>query len=64
VYVSQDGKTWGSPAAKGTLVPTPDEKTLLFDRPREARYVRFVATEGFQRQRFASVAELGIIPGE
>lgn len=64
VYLSPDGATWGEPAAKGTLPPNPDEKTLLFPSPHEARYVRFVATEGYQRQRFAAIAELSIISEE
>jgi hypothetical protein len=63
-YASDDGKTWGMPVAKGFFSRTADEKTVLLAQPCTARYVRFVALRGFEGQKWASMAELKLVPVE
>ena len=60
-YISDDGQTWGDPIAKGVLKVDYSEKRILFEKTHEARYVRFVATKGIEKQPYASLAELDII---
>ena len=61
-YVSEDGKNWGQPAAKGTFSIDEDmEQVIAFDRPHHGRFVRLVALSGFNGQAFAAVAELDVI---
>jgi hypothetical protein len=63
-YVSRDGRQWGRPAARGRFAHDKGEKLVLFDNPREARFIRFVGLTGVSHQRFASVAELDIVLAE
>ncbi len=60
-YVSQGGKAWGEPVARGKFPRNPDEKLVMFDRPCQGRFVRFVALAGFSREKFVSMAELDVI---
>lgn len=62
VYVSTDGKNWGSPCATGTFQKGRSDKNVLFEKASTGRFVRFVALSGFDGQPFASIAELNIIP--
>lgn len=64
VYVSDDGKIWGKPAAEGTFALDKSEKAIGFADPRRGRYIRFVALRGIEGQRFASVAEVEIDAAE
>jgi hypothetical protein len=61
VYVSEDGKRWGKPVAKGRLSNTGDSQNVLFDRPCQARYLRFVARSEINGNKFASIAELDLL---
>ena len=61
VYVSDDGKTWGTPAAKGKCDNNGQEKQIRFAAPQAGRYVRFVALGEVRGQRFAAVAELEVL---
>lgn len=60
--ISDDGKKWGEPVARGTFEKTADEKRVVFAQAVRARYVRFVAVAGFDGQKFATLAELDLIP--
>ncbi len=64
VYVSDDANDWGVPAAKAELRRTDSAQPINFDRPRKGRFVRIVARDGFDRQPFASLAEVELIPAE
>jgi hypothetical protein len=61
VYVSADGQDWGRPAASGRFEKGRDRKTITFERSTKGRFLRFVALAGFDGQKFASVAEIGLI---
>jgi len=60
-YVSTDGQNWGEPAATGRFDKGRDQKRILFEKGVTGRFFRFVATSGFDKQKFASVAEIGLI---
>ena len=61
VYVSQDGKTWGDPVAKGTFDNSAKPKRVMFSKPVKARYIRFEALSEQGGQDFASGAEFSLI---
>jgi hypothetical protein len=61
VYVSADGKSWGQPAAKGSLGQDAKLKTIKFEKPANARFLRLVALSGFGKDNYASLAELSLI---
>jgi alpha-L-fucosidase len=61
-YVSEDGKTWGEPAARGefgNIKANPVQQTIRFARPVKGRYFKFVAL-GSADGDCACVAELGV----
>jgi alpha-L-fucosidase len=63
VYVSEDGKTWGAPAAAGefgNIRANPVRQTVLFAKPAAGRYLRFVATHVLEAGHVA-VAEIGVL---
>ncbi len=62
LYISDDGRSWGTPVAKGSLPRTPGEKRVLLEQPVKTRYLRFVAIKGFEGQKWASMAEFKLIP--
>lgn len=62
IYVSDDGKRWGEPLSKGTFSYDNKIKTILFPMPIEAKFLRFVAVNGFNpKDHKASLAEISII---
>lgn len=61
-YVSKDGQSWGMPAAKGTFARSAGEKRVVFNLPLKAKFIRFVGLRGFGGQKWASMAELKLIP--
>jgi len=61
IYVSTDGQSWGSPVASGTWPNDAAMKTVRFDQPHEARFIKLVALTEVNNQPYASVAELGVI---
>lgn len=60
-YVSEDGQQWGEPVAKGTFPRDEREKQVMFNQPRKARYVRFVAVSGHDGKPYATLAEMDLI---
>ena len=60
-YVSADGMSWGVPAAKGTFSADAKLKTVSFERPVTARFVRFIALTGFDDDPFTSMAEFSLV---
>jgi hypothetical protein len=58
-YVSDDGSTWGTPAATGTLAANRTEKIVRF-RTKAGRFVRLVALSEMNGKRSTSAAELNI----
>ena len=61
VYVSQDGKEWGEPVAKGTLENNSTPQRILFAAPVSARYIRFKAISSHTGVDYAVAAEFGLI---
>lgn len=60
-YISADRISWGVPAAKGTFSADAKLKTVSFERPVTARFVRFIALTGFDDDPFTSMAELSLL---
>ena len=61
IYVSHDGKEWGTPVAKGTFSNDAKLHTVQLDRPVKARYIRFTALSEQRGADYACGAEFGII---
>lgn len=61
IYVSQDGKEWGLPIAKGTFPNDTKQQRIDFAQPVRARYIRFKALSSQNGQDFASAAEFKLI---
>ncbi len=64
IYLGDDGKTWGDPAAKGRFGRPAGEHTVRLPSPVTARFMRFVALSEVENQVYASVAELAVVPAE
>jgi hypothetical protein len=66
VYVSRNGDVWGEPVWKGRLSPGSSLKSVTFDQPVAARFVRVVALSGHANGPWASAAEfeLRVVTGE
>ncbi|MBO4606985.1 MAG: discoidin domain-containing protein [Prevotella sp.] len=60
VYLSTDGKTWGTPAAKGEFKNTTAMQVAKLNSPVEARYFKFVALSEINGNKWTSAAEVGI----
>jgi beta-galactosidase len=60
-YISADGISWGAPATKGTFSADAKLKTVSFERPVTARFVRFIALTGFDDDPFTSIAEFSLL---
>ncbi|WP_295122352.1 alpha-L-fucosidase [uncultured Chitinophaga sp.] len=64
-YVSEDGKSWGEPVAKGSfanIVNSPVKQELRFGKTVKAQYIRLVALRAaYEQQHWTSIAELGVI---
>ncbi len=61
IQVSMDGQNWSEPVAQGSFANDRKEKSVLFDKPVKARFIRFVALSEQTGQDFASGAELSIL---
>lgn len=62
VYISRDGRSWGSPVKEGELsniLNSPILQNVLFDAPTEGRYVRFRAIRSLDNR--LGIAELGVL---
>jgi hypothetical protein len=68
-YVSQDGKQWGDPVAKGTFeqndslkkVSFYDDQSIYSEEKIKGRYIRLVTLSGFGDDPYTTIAELDII---
>jgi beta-galactosidase len=64
IYLSNDAKHFGKPAAQGTFAKGPREQTVKLDKLVKARYLKFVMLSEQAGQPFGCVAELDVIDGE
>jgi beta-galactosidase len=62
VYFSEDGKQWGEPALSGKFQNNDADQQAKLEKPRTARYMKFVVESEVNNHPFASIAELDIIP--
>jgi beta-galactosidase len=60
IYVSEDGKEWGTPAAQGTWKNSGNEQTAKFKTPAKGRHLKLVALSEATGQKFATIAELDV----
>ena len=60
-YLSQDGQTWGKPAARGSFRKGALTQTVRLPRVVAARFLKFVALSEQSGQPYATAAELGVI---
>jgi beta-galactosidase len=61
-YVSEDGKDWGAPVAKGTFPSDNKEKVVTLDKPVRGRFIRLVALKGYGGNPWAAIGELDVLP--
>jgi beta-galactosidase len=65
IYLSEDGNTWGEPAAKGQFRQGRSlEHTVRLASPVTARFMKFVALSEVEGQDYATIAELSIVKAE
>jgi beta-galactosidase len=64
IYISKDGKNWGTPTKAGILENRGGVQRLRFDLPVTARYLKFIAKSDFQGKPWAALAELDLIVAE
>ena len=60
VYLSTDGKTWGSAVASGEFKNTTSLQVAQLKTPKVARYLKFVAKSEINGKAWTSAAEVGI----
>ncbi len=62
-YVSDDGKNFGQPVAKGTFENTKDKKTVTF-APVKCRFIKLKALSEINDGAWTSAAEIGVVPND
>ncbi len=61
IYLSEDSKQWGLPAAKGLLALEPLRQTITLERAARGRYLRFVILSEHTDAKMAAIAELNVV---
>ncbi len=61
IHVSQDGENWGEPIKTGQFENNNETKRVMFDKPVQARYIRFTALSEQRDNEYATGAEFGLI---
>lgn len=64
VYVSANGRDWGTPVAQGAFAASPELKGVNFPNPVSARFLKLVALSGHAPGPWAAVAEIELVPLE
>jgi hypothetical protein len=60
VYLSTDGKTWGSPVLTGTFKNTTSMQVAALKEPTPGRYLKFIAKSEINGNAWTSASEIGI----
>ena len=60
VYLSLDGKTWGTAAVSGQFKNTTAQQVASLSTPTPARYMKFVAKSEINGKAWSSASEIGI----
>jgi endo-alpha-N-acetylgalactosaminidase len=63
IYLSDDGKEFGQPVAKGEWANSKEKKTASFDA-KSCSFIKLVAKSEVNDQAFTSAAEIGVVPAE
>lgn len=58
IYLSNDGKNWGEPIAKGTFANSPELQKVDFGNIYQARFVKFVSVAEVNNRKWAAIADL------
>ena len=61
IYLSEDGKNWGSPVVSGEFKNTSAMQTASLSTPTVGRYFKFVAKSEINGNAWTSAAEIGIL---
>ena len=63
IELSKDGKTWHSAGdfTFGNLLNDPSQRTLVFKKAGNARYLRYTSKTGAQGKPYAGAAEIGVL---
>ena len=61
VFLSADAQNWGEPVAHGHFHNNSDEQRVMWPKPVEARYVKFMPMSEVHGRDFVSTAELDLI---
>lgn len=64
IFLSQDNKRWGEPAAKGTFPRQANQYTVRLPQPVRARYLKFVVLSEQAGQPYGAIAELDVVAAE
>ncbi len=65
IYVTDHAFHWYTAVAKGTFTEGRKQQTILFDKPKAGRNIRFVAVEGMDKNdKYASMAGFELITEE
>jgi hypothetical protein len=60
-YVSEDGKEWGPPVARGSFGAEEKEQVVRFDYICEARYIWLIGLQGWRNNPWMAIAELDVL---
>ena len=60
IYLSTDGKNWGSPVVSGQFINTTALQTATLKTPTAGRYLKLVAKSEINGRAWSSAAEIGI----
>ncbi|WP_164126656.1 discoidin domain-containing protein [Sphingobacterium luzhongxinii] len=58
LFVSMDGKSWGEAVASGSFENGAQVQQVKFEKPREGKFVKFVALEEVNKRKWAAIADL------
>ncbi len=62
VYVSEDGKTWGRPVARGSFAPGSDRQEILFRKPLTVSHLKLEALSPVDPSHpWASMADIDLV---
>lgn len=61
IYLSSDGKTWGTPVASGKFANTTSLQTAQLTKTASGRYFKFVAKSEINNNAWTSMAEINIV---
>jgi|GEM_PF-73881 len=64
IYVSADGREWGTPVVQGEMAAGASLRLFAFGRKVSGRFLKLVVLSAFENKPYASLAELEILTDE